>query len=179
MSISVVHLPVPHPATLSVERLLVQCEWGRQRTSGPGGQHRNKVETGVWIHHVPTQFEAQAGERRSAEENRKIAIGRLRLLLATYVRCPVLVGEIRSDLWLTRCPDGGSGRIVCSVSHEDYARLLAEAMDVIYAAEFDMKRASLRLGCSQSQLTKLVKNHPATFQFLNQERVARNLHPMK
>lgn len=179
MSIAVVHVAKPHPATLTIDALLVQCEWGRQRTSGPGGQHRNKVETGVWIQHVPTQFEAQAGERRSAEENRKIAIGRLRLLLATYARCPVPAGEIRSPLWLTRCPDGGSGKIVCSESHEDYARLLAEAMDVIYAAGFDMKRASLRLGCSQSQLTKLVKANPLTFQYLNQERLARNLHPMK
>ena len=36
-----------HPATWPEGRLLKHCSSRRQRRSGPGGQHRNKVETAV------------------------------------------------------------------------------------------------------------------------------------
>jgi len=98
-----IHCPAPHPATVPPADLLAQCEWGRTRSGGPGGQHRNKVETAVWIRHVPTQLEAQAAERRSAEQNKAVALGRLRKLLAVEVRCPVPLGEVRSALWKSRC----------------------------------------------------------------------------
>src|SRR5690606_15091114 len=87
-----------HPATLSDEDLLKECQIGKGRSSGPGGQHRNKVETQVTITHLPTGVTARAGERRSAEENKRVAIRRLRLALAVEVRTVVPAGEIRSDL---------------------------------------------------------------------------------
>jgi len=174
-----IHAAPPHPASLPVEALLSQCEWGRQRTGGPGGQHRNKVETCVWIIHKPTGVESQASERRSAEENKKAAVSRLRHALATIVRCPLPIGEIRSPLWLERCPENGSGRIACSPNHPDYPALLAEALDVICTCEMDVKRASLRLSCSMSQLVKFIKDHPPAMTRLNEERTRRGLHPMK
>ena len=36
-----------HPAALPFDALLKECEVRRLRRSGPGGQHRNKVETAV------------------------------------------------------------------------------------------------------------------------------------
>jgi hypothetical protein len=153
------------------------CEWGRQRTGGPGGQHRNKVESAVWITHISTATEAMASERRSAEDNKRMAISRLRRALATDVRCPVPLGEVRSPLWLSRCTPSGS--IACNSEHYDYPSLLAESLDVISAAGWDPKRASLRLCCTQSQLVKFIKEHPAAFVRLNYERVQRNLHPLK
>jgi len=44
----------PHPATIDEEILLRQCEIEVGRVSGPGGQHRNRVDTAVFIRHVPT-----------------------------------------------------------------------------------------------------------------------------
>lgn len=170
-------LPAPHPATLPLEVLLNVCSWGRTRASGPGGQHRNKVETAIWMRHDATGIEAQASERRSAEENKRVALGRLRLELALGVRCLVPLGEIRSVLWRSRCSAGGI--IACNPAHEDFARLIAEALDVIHAASWDVKRASLRLCCSQSQLIKLIKDFPAGFARLNQERLASGLHILK
>jgi len=161
----------------SIEDLLKACEWGRTRSSGPGGQHRNKVETAVWIRHTPTGVEAQAAERRSATENKTVATARLRNELAIRIRCPVPLGEIRSALWRSRCSPAGI--IACSPSHEYFPRLIAEALDVIHAAIWDVKRASLRLCCSQSQLIKLIKDLPPAFTRLNQERLAANLHVLK
>lgn len=166
-----------HPATLSDEDLLKECQIGKGRSSGPGGQHRNKVETQVTITHLPTGVTARAGERRSAEENKRVAIRRLRLALAVEVRTVVPAGEIRSDLWRSRCtPDG---RIVCNPAHRDYPSLLAEALDALAAAGWDPRKAALRLCCSPSQLVKLVKEHPPALEALNRGRAERRLHPLR
>lgn len=165
-----IRVPPPHPASLDSETLLKQCSVSRGRSQGPGGQHRNKVETKVVLVHVPTGVQAHAGERRSQEQNRKVALFRLRLALATLVRCPVATGDIRTALWNSRI--SGSGRIQCNPAHEDFPTLLALAMDVCEAAGWDVGKGALRLGCTPSQLVKMFQEHPAAFAVLNASRAA-------
>lgn len=172
-----VHLPSPHPASLAESDLLRQCEVGRGRSAGPGGQHRNKVETKVTISHAPSGVEAHASERRSLEQNRKEAVRRLRLALATHVRTPVLAGEVRTDVWRSRV--GPSGQVSCNPRHEDYPALLALALDVLHAARWDPRKAAARLLCSPSQLLKLVKDHPHAWGVLNDAREAAGAHRLK
>lgn len=166
-----------HPARLPSAELFAQCRMTRGKSSGPGGQHRNKVASKVTLEHVPTGIIAQAGEARRGEENRVVALRRLRLELAVMVRVAVPRGEIRSELWKRRCD--AKGRVVCSPRHEDFPSLLAEALDVIAACDWDEKRASLRLCCTVSQLIKLVKDHPAALEHWNAERAERGEHALK
>jgi protein subunit release factor A len=44
---------------------------------GPGGQHRNKTQNAVRLHHVPSGVVVTATERRSLEANRRAAFDRL------------------------------------------------------------------------------------------------------
>ena len=165
-----------HPAALDVETLLKDCTITRGRASGPGGQHRNKVETHITVLHHPSGIDAQAGERRLAKENQSVAIRRLRLKLAMGVRVEVPAGDIRSPLWRTRCV---KNRIVCNPKHADYPSLLAEALDVIEVCGFDVKKAAARLECSTTQLIRFIADHRPALEQLNQSREDRGLHKLK
>jgi hypothetical protein len=170
-----------HPALLEDDELMAACVMTRGRSSGPGGQHRNKVQTMVTLLHTPTGVEAHADERRSPEENRRMAIFRLRLALATQIRlAPVardVWGDVRSDLWRSRVSK--DGKIACSPTHRDYPSMLAEAMDVVEASGHDVKKAALRLACSMSQLVKFIKDHPPALERLNAVRRERGQHTLK
>lgn len=172
---------LPHPASLDEAALMQQCVLTKSRGQGPGGQNRNKVETEVRLAHTPTGLNAHAGERRSSEQNRSVAISRMRLELATRVRCPVPVGDARTPLWLKRCAPRGkaAGRVTCNPSHPDYPEMLALALDVVHACGWDMRRAAIRLVCTPTQLLKLIKDHPPALVWLNSQRKAHALRPLK
>ncbi len=161
-----------HPASLSEEHLLRDCSERRTRRSGPGGQHRNKVETAVVLKHEPTGVEAEANECRSQSENRRAAVFRLRLRLALTVRRerPPEIGA--SELWQTRCR---SGRVTINPKHDDFPAILAEALDTLSANSFEITAAAGLLGCTATQLVKLLKDEPKAFELLNQERINRGL----
>jgi protein subunit release factor B len=55
------------------ESLELECEMEFFVAGGPGGQHRNKVETGVRLTHRPTGLVVTATERRSQSANERMA----------------------------------------------------------------------------------------------------------
>ena len=48
------------------------------RSSGPGGQRKNKTETAVRLQHLPSGITVIATEHRSQAQNRELAFERLR-----------------------------------------------------------------------------------------------------
>ena len=69
---------------LDDDALLADCTVEFRRASGPGGQHRNKVESAVRLHHGPTAITVNASERRSQSQNRLLALERLRARLERH-----------------------------------------------------------------------------------------------
>jgi hypothetical protein len=170
-------IPPPHPATLPDEDPLKQCEISFGRGSGPGGQHRNKVETGATITHVPTGVVARATERREQSVNRKVALRRLRLKLANEIRTRIDRERYRpSDLWRSRRQ---GEKMSINPAHADYPALLAEAMDIVVARKFDVAGAAGLLGITMSQLAKLLRHDRPAFAKVNAGRVERGLPALK
>lgn len=162
-----------HPARIPVEKLLLECQIRRTRHGGPGGQHRNKVETAIEVVHQPSGIVGFAAERRSQEANRLVAIDRLRLLLAIRIRSVQSSDVIPSSLWQQRCRHQ---KIACSEQHADFPAMLSEALDAVYAKDFDVSKAAAALGCSTSQLTRFIGRVNEALDWLNGQRVLRGMH---
>jgi hypothetical protein len=164
-----------HPAALDPDTLLAECQVRFTRRSGPGGQHRNKVETAVVLKHRPSGLEAEANERRSQAENRQMALRRLRIKLALGVRSPANAQAEPSARWLARLR---GSRIEINSSHDDFAALLAEALDHLAACGYEPQAAAKILRCSASQLWKLLEAEPLAVRQVNVARRALGLRPL-
>ena len=167
----------PHPATVSEAALLKWCTLRFGRDGGPGGQNRNKVETAVHILHEPTGVDVRATQRRSQFENRRIAIRRLREELAIRLRCRVARrGFQPSEIWQRRRQ---GTKLPVNPRHADYPALLAEALDVLAARDFDVAAAAGMLGVTMSQLARLLRHQKKAFAIVNEQRERRGVPPLK
>lgn len=165
-----------HPVFWTDEQLLRACEIRFVRRSGPGGQHRNKVSSGVQLKFGENGLIAEANERRSQAENRQVAVARLRRLLAVNVRCEWNPTLPLPDLWRSRLQ---GRRIVVNPEHRDVPGLLAIALDCLAAHDWDAGRAAETLDCSTSQLVRFLADEPLAFGRLNEERRVRGLKPLR
>jgi len=73
---------------------------GYFKSSGPGGQHKNKRFTAVRVVHLPTQISATCSEERSQAVNKKIALFRLseKLRLLSKKRKPRIPVSIPQNI---------------------------------------------------------------------------------
>lgn len=167
-----------HPARLSPEELLAECHVRADRRGGPGGQHRNKVQTAVIIEHPLTGICAEASERRSQIDNRRVALFRLRLQLAIHCRSTALDDKRMlppSGLWSSRAQ---GSRITVSKTHDDFPAILAELLDALSDCEYDLAVASQHFSTTSSQLTRLLRSYPPALAAVNKQRSQLGLHPL-
>lgn len=64
-------------APLTISALKSEVEITAFKSSGPGGQHKNKTESAIRIKHLPTGIIVIAAESRSQLQNRELAWQRL------------------------------------------------------------------------------------------------------
>jgi hypothetical protein len=139
--------------TASDAELLAQCREEHHRASGPGGQRRNKVQTAIRLHHLPSAVTARASESRSLAENRRHALRRLRERIAFEVRCPL--GPPPPAFSGQRSKDG---KLSVSRRNPLFPLIAATALDALAGAGGRYAEAASALGVTTSQLLRLLKS---------------------
>lgn len=158
---------ITHPVLLDDDALMAECEVARLRRGGPGGQHRNKVETAVRLCHEPTGVTAEANETRSQERNKHEAISRLRMLLALACRSderpnPDLQAAWNSLRQGTRMPASANAKAGPS--------LVAHVFDSLDEFSFDLGQTADSLQVTSSQLVKFLRSNAQVWQTVNSAR---------
>ena len=147
--------------------LLKQCAEERYRASGPGGQRRNKVETAVRLRHRASGAVSQAEEARSLEENRRRAVGRLRLRIALHVRSPFDVASpsLPAELLAHRRAEGA---LAVNPKNDAYPLIVATVLDCLEAAGGSYPVAAQALGLTTSQLLRFLRRDREVWRALSE-----------
>ena len=81
-----------------------------------------------------------------------------------------------SKLWESRRTET---QLAINPKHHDYPNILAEALDIIFAFDFEMNEAANKLQISATQLLKIVAHENSALTWLNTERTELGLSTLK
>ncbi|MFT3788514.1 MAG: peptide chain release factor-like protein [Tepidisphaeraceae bacterium] len=137
--------------------LLAICRVDAFRGPGPGGQKRNKTSNGIRVTHVASGATGQAVESRSAEKNRQLALGRLRLSAALQIRCAY-----------NERPIG-----LTTPKSSNFAHTIASVFDALEEHNYGLAETAERIGLTTSKLSTLLTSDDAVLSEVNRQRQAR------
>lgn len=156
--------------SLPPEALLKQCRQSRFQGSGPGGQKRNRVYSGVRLSHAGSGLTGECVDSRASGRNVGEALARLRMRLA-------LAASAANG---GRDPAPGSAfRAASNPSHPDYPRFALRALLGLSANGGQVAAAAAALDCTASALTRFLKGDKAVWARAREIREAHGLHPLK
>lgn len=148
---------------LDDEGLLAQCEVHTYKSSGPGGQHRNKVSSAVRLKHRPTGIMAHGDDSRSQHENKRVALRRLRRALACQLRQPIDLRDFEIPPVVAEClfkPRGPSPAVELrlEIGRKDFRfwQIAAFLLDLLEAKAGRLAEAAECLGISTSNLASIL-----------------------
>lgn len=150
--------------TYNDAQLLKECCFTEFQSSGSGGQKRNRKYSSVRLAHTPSGLYVTAVKSRSQNDNKLIALKKLRRAIAM---------EVRSD----------SSPVLetydISVNNRRYPSLLALLFDNLHIADYSVSKAGKKLHISTGQLVKLLARDKDAWQKVNAERKKRDMPLLK
>lgn len=167
------------------EQLMGQCEMDTFKSSGPGGQHRNKRESAVRLKHLPTGIVAQASEDRSQHKNRAATIARLRTLIALKVRNILNLEdytppeELLQILPAKSTIRGSETGPQIGPNNRKFAFGMQALLDLLFAVEGSVSDAAKKLGLSTGALSRLILSDDSLRMAVNQLRASKGMKPLK
>jgi hypothetical protein len=147
------------------------------RASGPGGQHRNKTDSGVRLTHRPTGVVGKAVERRSQHENRAQALRRLRANIALAVRRPCDLDEFAPPPTLAAILPGTAQRV--GPANPRFWPGVQTLLDVFEATGGAVAETAAAVGISTGALSRLLQSDGDVFAAANRIRATHSLSPLR
>jgi hypothetical protein len=155
-------------------QFLRQCRWEAYRSSGPGGQKRNKTSSAVRMVHEPTGLSAIASESRAQSRNRAKALQRLRQRVVLEQRCPLDPQRFALPPWFVELR-GHRGRLEVPRAGELYLPAVGVVMDVLAASGWSISAAAALLGIGTANLARFLEDDEKLWAKVNQMRSAAGL----
>jgi hypothetical protein len=154
--------------------LLAQCDVDCYRSSGPGGQKKNKTSSAVRLRHGPTGLIVIAEEDRSQHVNKRRALRRLREAIALHVRAAVSCRTGGRAPTVASCiaADGG---IRISRRNPDYYMVVREVLDILAIHAWRVSDAAETLGITTAALVRFLQDDRKVWEGVNQKRESAGL----
>lgn len=144
--------------------LLAACDAHTYKSSGPGGQHRNKVSSAVRLLHRPSGISAHGDDSRSQHENRVMALHRLRMNLACQLRTSIDPQAAVPD-FVAECiftPRGKAAPVKrrLEIGRKDFRfwRVAGYLLDVLESLEGDIAAAARSLGIGTTNFVSVLQS---------------------
>ena len=138
--------------------LLAQSDVQIYKSSGPGGQHRNKVSSAVRLRHKATGISAHGDESRSQHANKRMAVRRLRMNMACRLRRPVdrgsTVPSLAAECIFIPRGKGHTARTRLKIGRRDrrFWAVAAYLLDVLEEFDGRLSEAAEHIGIATSNL---------------------------
>lgn len=146
------------------EALVKLCEFTPFKSTGRGGQKKNKSSSAVRLIHKPTDIAVTATKARCQHANRKTALKKLRYQIAF---------DIRSD----ETPELTT--IDMSPNNKRFYLWVAFIFDLLHRHHFAVSNCANELGLSTSRLIKMLARDDTVWQHVNDQRKRLGLTPLK
>ena len=170
---------------LTDEELLRQCDVHIYRSSGPGGQHRNKVSSAVRLKHRPTGVTTHGDESRSQHENKRMAVRRVRMEIACRIRhqidreSPQLPAVVSECIFRPRGkPADAPLRLEVGRKDRRFWTVAGFLLDVLEGFEGHLADAGAYIGITTGNLSTLLKSHRRLLSAAQAIRKRFNLRPL-
>ncbi|GAY66145.1 hypothetical protein CUMW_246450, partial [Citrus unshiu] len=166
---------------LTDDELFRECEMDAYKSSGLGGQHRNKRESAVRLKHVPTGVIVQAAEDRLQFKNRASALSRLRTFLALKARSSVNLDAYSPPPQLLQIlpPKSTirSSEVGAQIGPKNpkFSLGMQALLDLIFAVEGSVSEAAKLLGLITGALSRLILSVDSLRMAVNEFRTSKGM----